>query len=200
MKGVNDLTYQEYSYLLEYKRKNKEKEEKSKLEQIKKIELKKEQEKEEKQYIKDLKIANYHSLYDYFMSTFEKAKPKNELEIKLLVAQFYNLENKKKYIQENCDTVLEQDNIEEIYYKTLKNVEKEWQNHIKALSYNELIEKQKKITLEEISKKNCKNIKNYKKTLIYLLLFGFSFVLAFNFTIFKILAIIFFVLLFATLA
>lgn len=143
------MTYSERLYIMESKQKAKEREEQENLKEIAKIERKKEQEKERKQYEKDLKIACYHDVKNSFDRVFEKANLKNELELNTLVTQLYNIETRNEYIKMFGETVAQQDYIDKIYDKTLKEVYNKWKNHLQYVELQQIKEESKK--QEEIS-------------------------------------------------
>lgn len=143
------MTYSERLYIMESKQKAKEREEQENLKEIAKIERKKEQEKERKQYEKDLKIACYHDVKNSFDRVFEKANLKNEIELNVLVAKFYNVETRNKYIVLFGETVTQQDYIDKIYDKTLKEVYNKWKKHLQYVELQQIKEESKK--QEEIS-------------------------------------------------
>lgn len=143
------MTYSERLYIMESKQKAKDREEQEKLKEIAKIERKKEQEKEQKQYEKDLKIACYHDLKDSFDRVFEKANLKNELELNILATQFYNVETRNKYIKMFGETVTQQDYIDKIYDKTLKEIYNKWENHLQYAELQQIKKESKE--QEEIS-------------------------------------------------
>lgn len=143
------MTYSERLYIMESKQKTKEREDQENLKEITKIERKKEQEKERKQYEKDLKIACYHDVKNSFDRVFEKANLKNELELNTLVTQLYNIETRNEYIKMFGETVSQQDYIDKIYDKTLKEVYNKWKNHLQYVELQQIKEESKK--QEEIS-------------------------------------------------
>lgn len=143
------MTYSERLYIMESKQKAKERKEQENLKEIAKIEQKKEQEKERKQYEKDLKIACYHDVKNSFDRVFEKANLKNELELNTLVTQLYNIETRNEYIKMFGETVTQQDYIDKIYDKTLKEVYNKWKNHLQYVELQQIKEEAKK--QEEIS-------------------------------------------------
>lgn len=138
------MTYSERLYIMESKQKSKEREEQENLKEIAKIERKKEQEKERKQYEKDLKIACYHDVKNSFDRVFEKANLKNELELNTLVTQLYNIETRNEYIKMFGETVAQQDYIDKIYDKTLKEVYNKWKNHLQYIKFQQIKEESKK--------------------------------------------------------
>lgn len=135
---------------MENKQKNKGREEQEELKKIEKIERKKEQEKEQKQYEKDLLIACYHDLKNSFDRVFERTNPKNEMELNVLLAQFYNIETRKEYTKTFGTTVIQQDYIDKIYDKTLNEVCNKWKNNLKYIELQQIKEEAKK--QEEINK------------------------------------------------
>lgn len=143
------MTYSERLYIMESKQKAKEREDQENLKEIAKIERKKEQEKERKQYEKDLKIACYHDVKNSFDRVFEKANLKNELELNILATQFYNVETRNQYIKMFGEAVTQQDYIDKIYDKTLKEVCNKWKNHLQYVKFQQIKEESKK--QEEIS-------------------------------------------------
>lgn len=135
---------------MENKQKNKGREEQEELKKIEKIERKKEQEKEQKQYEKDLLIACYHDLKNSFDRVFERTNPRNEMELNILLAQFYNIETRKEYTKTFGTTVIQQDYIDKIYDKTLNEVCNKWKNNLKYIELQQIKEEAKK--QEEINK------------------------------------------------
>lgn len=141
---------------MENKQKNKGREEQEEFKKIEKIERKKEQEKEQKQYEKDLLIACYHDLKNSFDRVFERTNPKNEMELNVLLAQFYNIETRKEYTKTFGTTVIQQDYIDKIYDKTLNEVYNKWKNNLKYIELQQIKEEAKK--QEEINKSKAFNI------------------------------------------
>lgn len=148
------MTYSERLYIMESKQKAKEREEQEKqvekLREIKKIEDKKDREKEKKQYEKDMFIACYHDLRNSFDRVFEKANPKSELELNVLLAQFYNVEIRKDYAKTLGETLVQQDYIDKIYDKTLNEIYKKWKNNLKYVEFQQIKEEAEK--QEEMNK------------------------------------------------
>ena len=122
---------------MENKQKNKGREEQEELKKIEKIERKKEQEKE-------LLIACYHDLKNSFDRVFERTNPRNEMELNVLLAQFYNIETRKEYTKTFGTTVIQQDYIDKIYDKTLNEVCNKWKNNLKYIELQQIKEEAKK--------------------------------------------------------
>lgn len=106
--------------------------------------------KEQKQYEKDLLIACYHDLKNSFDRVFERTNPRNEMELNVLLAQFYNIETRKEYTKTFGTTVIQQDYIDKIYDKTLNEVCNKWKNNLKYIELQQIKEEAKK--QEEINK------------------------------------------------
>lgn len=138
------MTYSERLYIMESKQKAKEREEQEKIKEIKRMEDKKDREKERKQYKKDLLIACYHDLKNSFDRVFERTSPKNELELNVLLAQFYNIETRKDYIKTFGKTLVQQDYIDKIYDKTLNEVCNKWKNNLKYIELQQIKEESEK--------------------------------------------------------
>lgn len=143
------MTYSERLYVMESKQRARERKEKETQEEIKKMQKEQAREKEKKEYEKDIFLACYYDVKNSFDRVFEKANLKNELELNILVAQFYNVETRNEYIKMFGETVAQQDYIDKIYDKTLKEVYNKWKNHLQYVELQQIKEESKK--QEEIS-------------------------------------------------
>lgn len=143
------MTYSERLYIMESKQRARERKEKETQEEIKKIQKKQAREKEKKEYAKEIFLTCYHDVKNSFDRVFEKANLKNEIELNVLVAQFYNVETRNEYIKMFGETVAQQDYIDKIYDKTLKEVYNKWKNHLQYVELQQIKEESKK--QEEIS-------------------------------------------------
>lgn len=143
------MTYSERLYIMESKQRARERKEKETQEEIKKMQKEQAREKEKKEYEKDIFLACYYDVKNSFDKVFEKADLKNKMELDVLVAQFYNVETRKKYMRMFGENLAQQDYIDKIYDKTLKEVYNKWKNHLQYLELQQIKEESKK--QEEIS-------------------------------------------------
>lgn len=143
------MTYNERLYIMESKQRARERKEKETQEEIKKIQKQQQREKEKKEYEKDIFLACYYDVKNSFDKVFEKANLKDELELNILVSQFYNIETRKEYIRMFGENLAQQDYIDKIYDKTLKEVYNKWKKHLQYVALQQIKEESKK--QEEIS-------------------------------------------------
>ena len=94
-------------------------------------------------------IACYHDVKNSFDRVFERTNPRNEMELNVLLAQFYNIETRKEYTKTFGTTVIQQDYIDKIYDKTLNEVCNKWKNNLKYIELQQIKEEAKK---QEINK------------------------------------------------
>lgn len=143
------MTYSERLYIMESKQRARERKEKETQEEIKKMQKEQAREKEKKEYEKDIFLACYYDVKNSFDRVFEKANLKNKMELDILVAHFYNVETRKKYMRMFGENLEQQDYIDKIYNKTLKEVYNKWKNHLQYVELQQIKEESKK--QEEIS-------------------------------------------------
>lgn len=143
------MTYSERLYIMESKQRARERKEKETQEEIKKMQKEQAREKEKKEYEKDIFLACYYDVKNSFDRVFEKANLKNKMELDILVAHFYNVETRKKYMRMFGENLEQQDYIDKIYDKTLKEVYNKWKNHLQYVELQQIKEESKK--QEEIS-------------------------------------------------